>query len=583
MRGLFKRKASDIWQGRFRIPEELWRERARLADLSVKQIGKSQEFARSTGQSDKSLATKTYRTMLADWETTLERWRALLEHGPTVLSPKQEWALAGEHVKVFLKEHEEDPFSAPPASMIPEPPKDNGRLHEVISHMASHEREAFKRDFIRYLRASEAKRPNLAVRLISNYPGLHAALAPELAAMLDEMHGDASRKAAAKRGLTLAPQSIRTLNLRIAELMEEAYRAIEAMQDGDYSPVARLEALPTFEAPFFSPSRIAPDALTLHQLLDHKAKTQNIKDKTVRDTRAHINKFISFIGHNDAHRVTKDDVRRWRDSLIEKGKLSPKTITDRYISAVRAVLSHGVKEFDLNVNVASGIRDNRASSAPIESKGYSEEQAITILKATSGGSIKALSEPHRRAISWVPWIAAYTGLRVSEITQLLGKRFVEEDGIPYLLVTPEDGSTKSGKAWIVGIHQHLLEMGLKELMQSFDDKPVFYEPYPKGTVLSAVKGKHRALESGMRVANWIKNEVGIKAPLGRPNHAWRHLHTTRSRLCGMDKEARDFMMGSRSSTDAREGYGDWLPEVLDREVNKLPEFITREMVKTIDT
>lgn len=34
--------------------------------------------------------------------------------------------------------------------------------------------------------------------------------------------------------------------------------------------------------------------------------------------------------------------------------LSPKTITDKYLSAVRAVLTHGVKEFDLPLNVASG-------------------------------------------------------------------------------------------------------------------------------------------------------------------------------------------------------------------------------------
>ena len=40
----------------------------------------------------------------------------------------------------------------------------------------------------------------------------------------------------------------------------------------------------------------------------------------------------------------------------------------------------------------------------------------------------------------------------------------------------------------------------------------------------------------------------------------------------MDKEARDFMMGSRSKTDAREGYGEWPPNVLSREINKLPRF-----------
>ena len=53
MQGLFKRKQSDIWQGRFRIPEQLWRERARLPELGVIEIGKNQEFAKSTGCGDR--------------------------------------------------------------------------------------------------------------------------------------------------------------------------------------------------------------------------------------------------------------------------------------------------------------------------------------------------------------------------------------------------------------------------------------------------------------------------------------------------------------------------------------------------
>jgi hypothetical protein len=78
------------------------------------------------------------------------------------------------------------------------------------------------------------------------------------------------------------------------------------------------------------------------------------------------------------------------------------------------------------------------------------------------------------------------------------------------------------------------------------------------------------------VSEWVREEVKLVAPLGRANHAWRHLFTTRSRDCQMDKEARDYMMGSRNLADAREGYGDWPPAVLDREINKLPRFEVEE-------
>ncbi len=36
------------------------------------------------------------------------------------------------------------------------------------------------------------------------------------------------------------------------------------------------------------------------------------------------------------------------------------------------------------------------------------------------------------------------------------------------------------------------------------------------------------------------------------------------------------MLGSRSRTDAREGYGDWTPDVICGEIDKLPRFDVKE-------
>jgi hypothetical protein len=43
----------------------------------------------------------------------------------------------------------------------------------------------------------------------------------------------------------------------------------------------------------------------------------------------------------------------------------------------------------------------------------------------------------------------------------------------------------------------------------------------------------------------------------------------------MDKQTRDYMLGS-GAADAREGYGDWPPTALAREINKLPRFDIKE-------
>jgi len=544
-----------------------------LTQLGVTDLGKAQEFGRSTGKQDRDEAGEAYRLMLVEWDAKLNAWRALLESGPQSLTHKQQVALAADFARAFLAKHEDEPFEALPPAAIPEVADDgNAAMRAMAANMCPVEREGLERDLREYLRASRARRGALGHRLLAKYPGLRAVLGRDLALALEAMHGADTDEALASRKLHVDAVSRRLLNLHMAAFMREAHRGLEARREGDYGPVAALERAAAFEAAPRPPAVPgAPGSLSLEALLDHKAKTTSIRPKTIADNRAYLRRFADFLGHDDARRVTKDDVRRWRNSLMGTG-LSPKTITDRYLSSVRAVLAHGVKEFDLPANVASGIVDKRSGTAPERSKGWTEAEAVQILRATFQGPSKALSEPHRRALRWVPWVLAYTGLRATEVTQFRGRHLREEDGIPYLLITPADGNTKGGNAWAVGVHKHLIELGFLEFVREMGGGPLFYEPYPTGTDLTALGRKSRALEAAGRVASWIVDEVGLEAPLGRPLHAFRHLFTTRSRACGMDKEARDFMMGSRSGTDAREGYGDWPPAVLDAEINKLPRF-----------
>ncbi len=540
--------------------------------LGVGDLRKVQEFGRSTGKQDRDEAAKAYRAMLDGWDAKLEAWRVLLEAGPTSLTYKQQIALAADHAKAFLAAHEDEPFEAPPPPSIqpPEPglgalpEADNAAWRAAVQCMTPEEREALRLDLLEFLRANDARRSKPAFRLLQKHPAFAAVNGPDLAGWLEAMHGADTEAALEARGLHVDAVTRRLINLEMAGFMGAAQRGLEARRGGDYGPVKELEAAPAYVAPAASPAPAAVGGgLSLEYLLDHKAKTTSIRPKTVSDNRTYLKKFAEFLGHDDARRVTKDDVRRWRDGLIETG-LSPKTITDKYLSAVRAVLAHGHKEFSLPFNAASGLADNRAGKDP-ERREWTEVEAVQILKATFGGSSKALSGPHRRAVFWMPWIAAYTGLRAAEIGQFQGRHLREENGIPYLLITPADGSTKSGKAWAVGIHKHLIELGLLDCIREVGKGPLFYEPYPSGTDLRELGVKHRGTETSKRVGKWITGEVGLKAPLGRPLHAFRHLFTTRSRACGMDKEARDFMMGS-GPADAREGYGDWPSAVLDREI-----------------
>lgn len=370
-------------------------------------------------------------------------------------------------------------------------------------------------------------------------------------------------------------ETYRQLLFHFGKALTAAAELLLKRAEGDYSPDSSGERYPSLPTGIGKPKAKVASGLSLSGLLDHKAKTRTLKARTVSDYKRLLQEFTKFVGHDDARRLTKDDVRRWRDKLISEVGAPKKTINDRYLASIKSVLNHGVKEFDLPTNVADNIRDERDDPAPKGAKDYTLDQAQAILEATFGGSPKDLSVPYRRALFWVPWLCAYTGARVTEITQLQANRLVWHDGVPSLLVTPEDGSTKGGKAWLLGIHQHLIDLGLLDMVKAVGEGPLFYAPYPMGTDLTKLT-RHRASDSANRVTDWIKEVLGTAAPLGRPNHAWRHTFTTQSRIGQMDKEARDFMMGSRPTTDAREGYGEWPPVVLNREINKLPRFVVKE-------
>ncbi|MBX3598789.1 MAG: site-specific integrase [Rhizobiaceae bacterium] len=573
MAGPWPNPKTGILYYRKATPPDIFAARDRLAEFGIKV---TREVQRSLETKDRKPAQRRYLEIASKIETEWERWRTLLRDGPKELSHKNIVALAGVDAAEYLQNYGDNPQMAPVPSKLLAATLANVHAHYVRRSLREGQAVFELGNELQGLSITELL-GRIAELLAAEPQGPRRVLVEAVASMLVDYRTvfgwQRASRLTEERRLTVTKSSRKALGTAIADFRRKAWASLERYVEGDYREPSWVSGLPTFKLSDKSSSALAGTSggLPLDFLLDHKAKTTSIRAKTVSDNRAYLKKFAEFLGHDDARKVTKDDVRRWRDKLIEETGLTSKTITDKYLSAVRSALAHGVREFDLPFNAASGIADNRPRKDPERSKGWTEQEAVQILKATFGGSSKALSEPHKRAVFWMPWILAYTGLRAVEVAQFQGRHLLEKDGIPYLLISPLDGSTKSGKAWAVGVHRHLIELGLLNFIREVGQGPLFYAAYPDGTDLRAIKKKHRATDAATRVANWITEELAMEAPLGHPLHAFRHLFTTRSRG-KMDKEARDFMLGSRSSTDAREGYGEWPPSVLDSEINKLPRF-----------
>ena len=81
-----------------------------------------------------------------------------------------------------------------------------------------------------------------------------------------------------------------------------------------------------------------PDPVSLSKLwadyINSRSAAGLMKDDGKR-MRPVINSLRKFLGHNDATRVTKKNLLEWRDQLLST--LSPKTVSDIYLSTVRSL------------------------------------------------------------------------------------------------------------------------------------------------------------------------------------------------------------------------------------------------------
>lgn len=266
----------------------------------------------------------------------------------------------------------------------------------------------------------------------------------------------------------------------------------------------------------------AADTLEISKLFERYAAIGAANPKTISKWRARVANLVEFLGHGDAARITRADLNRWIETLAAKG-LSKKTVVDGYLPAVRVALSIAHDDGAISSNPASGLKVRAPKVAKLRERDLTDDEARTILQASLGQQPPKLAERHKLARRWVPWIMAYTGARVGEITQLRDGDIRQEDGVWIIHITPEAGSVKTYEARSVPLHSHLIEQGITELAKPGGTTPLFHDD--AGNEVNPAS-KIRAAD----LAKWVR-KLGIQAP--QPNHGWRHRWKTQARAAGI--------------------------------------------------
>jgi integrase len=121
-----------------------------------------------------------------------------------------------------------------------------------------------------------------------------------------------------------------------------------------------------------------------------------------------LDQLQSFVGHDDAARLTPEELLAWKAALLEHG-LRTKTIRGSKLAPLRAILQWGVDNRKLPSNPAARIQIDVRKKITESIRGFTEEEAARILHRAAEAS-----DPLWR---WIPLICAYSGARLSEVCQ----------------------------------------------------------------------------------------------------------------------------------------------------------------------
>jgi len=357
--------------------------------------------------------------------------------------------------------------------------------------------------------------------------------------------------------------------------LKEAFEARQRNASGDYRPDPKSERFPEFERTKSKPtssSRKEPPKASLTGLQEDwwkEAKAAGRTISTYESYRNTVRQFVTFLRHDDASRVTADDVIRFKDHRIAQ-RLSLKTVRDSDIAALRSVFGWAVANRRMASNPTDGVKLKTAKAVRTRPKGFSVEEATALLTHALRYTPSSRESPKTSAAKrWAPWLCAYTGARVGEIVQLRKQDVRSVDGAWIITITPEAGTVKDKEAREVVLHAHLAELGFADFAQRSKPGYLFLNVAPRDDIRGAWRGvKNRLTDFAREVVKDLKVA---------PNHGWRHTFKTIGRESGIEDSVLDAICGHAPSSVGR-SYGGVSIAAQVRAFERFPKFIAETFV-----
>jgi integrase len=359
--------------------------------------------------------------------------------------------------------------------------------------------------------------------------------------------------------------------------LSAALHKLKRRAEGDYGPDKYTERFP-------KEAQGHDSGLTPWQLFEMWVRERKPAAGTVENWRYMLRALNDDFEGRSAGSIQPEEAEAWllkrvtanspNDTKAGKRTRTAQTVKNTTARAVNTVFRWAVSKKHLARNPFEHAADAlTVSKRPKlrDTQAFTPEEARTILSAA--GAIKTFRQRDDAARRWVPWMCAYTGARVGEITQLRKADVIKRGGIHALKITPEAGTVKSARARVVPLHQHLLKQGFLRFVEKRGDGPLFYAPRTTTTAAAEDPLKRKkapAAQVRQRLAEWVR-ELGVKDPELSPNHGWRHSFKAVGRRARISDKVLDDICGHASASTGQE-YGRASLEEMAAAIRRFPRY-----------
>jgi integrase len=220
---------------------------------------------------------------------------------------------------------------------------------------------------------------------------------------------------------------------QFARALTEVAELLERRAGGDYSPDRVGERFPVLDLPepaevprAYSARNFASiiEAEKTRRALGRDAKP--LPDATERKYSSIANQFATFRGEDGANAatVTAADLEAWKVALMSSGTIGNRTVAYK-LGVIKTLLGWGKRHFKIDLARAwkevEEVEVPDFERKPSDLSAIHPDEAVVILMAAR----RETKDPRKR---WLPWLCAYTGLRIGEASSLETRDFFESDG-----------------------------------------------------------------------------------------------------------------------------------------------------------